>query len=509
MPVAVNRKRLPKRKQGVFYTPTELFDKYIYPEISDILWDYTWVDLFCGRGDLIIPLLLHIECQERTAFFADHIRCFDVSPMALKELAKRLREIGITDEDLIKKNLIQTDTLIRFPEFEHDFPLFHITNPPYLYKGFIPKTKETSELLRYFRGEREPLQDLYQVALFNDVKAGLQRMIYVIPANFLYGDAVSNYIRGIVLKHYRLRKVVVFERKIFQDTDINVCICSFVRKSVPDERPQVISAIKVTWQGEKIRAYVLSKKYKWRAGSEFYEIVSKMRARQPLNVKLYLTRKDIERHPGDYEVTVLDVNNYKPIKIHVSKALAERIRKNILFLKTLDTGSIEGRAGLYRHRDVFGVEGLLVTRAFTYRTHPIQVFFEDDIEPEEQIFVEMWFNSLLEILRARLDSDFMTTYRQTTRHYTRKYLGLKQAILIMETCPLKDLRPEIRAWIKDSIRKGDHEAVKRWIQEIINEKVSEISGELLKGNNYNTQTTISDFLSNTRRLISGKDYTFT
>ena len=494
MPVAVNQKRLPKRKQGAFYTPTELFDKYIYPEISDILWDYTWIDLFCGRGDLIIPLLSHIDPRERADFFAGHIKCFDVDLTALKRLSNRLKSMGIPD-DIIERNLMQADTLEQFPEFDYDFPLFHITNPPYLYKGFIPKTKETRVLLRYFKGEREPLQDLYQVALFNDVKAGLPRMIYIIPANFLFGDVVSNFIRDVVFRYYRLNRVVIFERKVFEDTDVNVCICSFTRKERPDESPQVVPAIKISWCSEKTRTYVLSKEYRWRAGSEFYEVVRRMRAKYPLRVKLYLTYKEVQQNPGEYEVTVLDVNTYKPKVISVSKSLAERIRSNILFLKTLDTGSIEGRAGLYEHRQIFNVEGLLVTRSFTYRTHPIQVFFEDGITPEEQLFVKMWFNELLETLRSALDSDFMTTYRQTTKHYTRKYLGLKQAIMIIETCPLKDLSAEERKWIRNYIKRGEIEAVKQWIRRTVRKKVSAILKELLKEGSYNSQKTLLAFLS--------------
>jgi len=493
MPVVVNQKRLTKRKQGAFYTPTELFDKYIYPEISNNLWDYTWIDLFCGRGDLIIPLLSHIDPSERADFFADHIRCFDVDPTALKELSNRLKRMGIPD-NIIKRNLMQADTLDQFPKFDHDFPLFHITNPPYLYKGFIPKTRETRELLRYFKGEREPLQDLYQVALFNDVKASIPRMIYIIPTNFLFGDAVSNFIRSIVFKYYRLNRVVIFERKVFEDTDVNVCICSFTRKEKPDESPQVVPAIKITWCSEKVRTYVLSKEYKWRAGSEFYEIVRRMRAKHPLRVELYLTYKDVEQNPGECKVTVLDVNTYKPRLIFVSRALAERIKNNILFLKTLDTGSVEGRAGLYEHRQIFNVEGLLVTRSFTYRTHPIQVFFEDGITPEEQLFVKMWFNELLETLRSALDSDFMTTYRQTTKYYTRKYLGLKQAIMIIETCPLKDLSVEERDWIKDCIKKGRIDLIKQWIRETVEKKVSAILRELQEKSNSSGQTTLFAFL---------------
>jgi len=467
--------KLLKRKLGVFYTPEEVFDKYIMPKVEPLLWNYTWIDLYCGKGDLIIPLIKCVDEEKRSDFFKHHVKCFDIDENSLSIFRERLREIGI-DEDVIRRNIIQRDTLISFPEFEHDFPLYHITNPPYLYKGFIPKTPKTRELLKYFTGEREPLQDLYQIALFNDVKKGIKRMIYIIPTNFLFGDANANYIREIVFRQYRLTNLYILEERIFPETGTNTCICFFERKERPSEEDQTVRAIKLSKGQERPRVYTLSKRFRWRAGAEFYDFVNRFRANNPLRFKYYLMKREVEANKGDYEITVLDVNSYKAVKVMVNQFLHDKIRGNILFLKTLDTGRFEGMAGLYECREVFDADGIMVSKNYTYRTHPIQIFFEEKLTIPEQRFIKEWFNYILKKLREEYDSDFMTTYRENTRYYTRKYLSLKQARLILETCPLNDITKEEKEHVLNLVNQGRKEELVKWIENYL----SRISRERVK-----------------------------
>ncbi len=89
------------------------------------------------------------------------------------------------------------DTIKNYPRFilDGDLPVYHITNPPYLYIGYIVKHEETRKYLDYFKGENRGYQDLYQLALMNDLRNGIKKMIYIIPSNFLFGFSVSNNIR--------------------------------------------------------------------------------------------------------------------------------------------------------------------------------------------------------------------------------------------------------------------------------------------------------------------------
>ena len=110
-------------------------------------------------------------------------------------------------------------------------PVYHITNPPYLYLGYIVKNEETRKYLKYFKNENEGFQDLYQLAMMNDLRNNIERMIYIIPSNFLFGSSVSNYIRDEFLKFYNIDRAIIFEREIFRHTGTNVVICFFSRKT--------------------------------------------------------------------------------------------------------------------------------------------------------------------------------------------------------------------------------------------------------------------------------------
>ena len=176
-----------------------------------------------------------------------------------------------------------------------------------------------------------------------------------------------------------------------------------------------------------------------------------------MKVKYYLTVEEVEKNKGDLEIEVIDANayngkEYKRIKIYVNEKLYRKIKSNILFVRTLDTGSPDGRAGLYKIREVFGVDGILVTKA-KYRTHPIHLFIEPEISTEEQVILMDYFNLILEYFRGKTDSEFMTTYKYSSSEYTRKYLGLLQVKGLIQTFPWLNLSDEEREHLKDLIRK--------------------------------------------------------
>jgi len=52
--ISVEKKR---REFGAHMTSIDVFKKFIFPEIKNILYNYTWVDLFAGEGNLILPIL--------------------------------------------------------------------------------------------------------------------------------------------------------------------------------------------------------------------------------------------------------------------------------------------------------------------------------------------------------------------------------------------------------------------------------------------------------------------
>lgn len=456
----LNEKR---RTYGEHLTPIQIFKEFILPEIKDKLCNYIWVDLFAGKGNLILPILELIPNNERIEFFKKHVFLFDIQKELVEQAIQNAMEYGIP-KDIAEQNIIQRDTIRSYPEFllNLDFPVYHITNPPYLYIGYIAKHKETKKYLEYFKGNNEGYQDLYQLALINDLHHGIKNMVYVIPSNFLFGFSVSNKIRDDFLKYYMIRKATIFEKEIFEYTGTNVIICFFERKKEPKHEVFSFGSIKINKE-IKERIYTLNPKNHYRAGNDFKEFVNECQANKPLKIKYYLTIEEVNNNKGDFEVEVIDANafngrEYKKVKIYVNKELHDRIKTNILFVRTLDTGSLNGRAGIYKIRDVFGVDGILVTKD-RYRTHPIQIFIEPQLSPEEQTLLMNYFNLMLEYFREKTDSEFMTTYKYSNSEYTRKYLGLSQVKKLIETFPWLSLKEDEQTYFKDLIKNKNVDAI--------------------------------------------------
>ncbi|BCW94675.1 MAG: N-6 DNA methylase [Fimbriimonadales bacterium] len=461
--MAVPSERRRRRALGEHLTPQQLLHTYILPEITPLLTQYRWVDLFAGRGDLILPILEQIPPAERAEFFAEHIRLYDIQPQMVAQCIQRAVALGVP-EPLARENIRQQDTLAHYPEeiLRSALPVYHVTNPPYLYLGYIPKQPETRPYLQYFTGDNEGYQDLYQIALINDMRHRIPRMAYIIPSNFLFGFAISNKIRDDLLTYYTIRGAYLFEEALFEHTGVHVMIGFFERKPCAQREVQAFEATKINHTVQR-RLYRLSPKQHYRAGGEFEEFTARYRAARPLQVSYYLHHTTVEQHRGEHLLRLIDANDfsgkgYRVLETRVDAALYEQVRANPLFVRTLDTGSADGRAGLYSIPEQFGVDGIVVTKA-TYRTHPIQLFIEPRLPLDDLLWLKDYFNLLLEYLRAQTDSEFMTTYKYSESAYTRKYLGLSQAKALIETFPYLELTPEEQKTLRQLVRVGDAEGV--------------------------------------------------
>lgn len=444
---AMNKALDEKRTYGEHLTPVEIFEEFILPSIKKQIDAFRWVDLFAGKGSLILPMLNLVSKQMRSQFFQKHIRLFDVQEEMVKKAIENAISYGVSQK-VARTYIQQRNTLENYPTsiFNSKLPVFHITNPPYLYLGYISKHEETREkYLRYFQGVNEGYQDLYQIALINDLRNGIKRMIYFTPTNFIFGDTVSNNIRDDFLRYYTIKKAIVFERPIFKHTGTNVMISFFKRKPTPKHESFTLSTIKIDNQVHKLD-YTLKPGYHYRAGTEFKEFTDHYKAAKPLHVEYYLKLKTVNENQGDNAVKVIDSNSftgetYEKETIQVNKKLFNKITSNILFIRTLDTGSKSSRAGLYRVKEVFETEGILVSES-PYRTHPIQVFLHSTTSKKEQVLLKHYVNLLLEYFREKTDSAFLTTYKYSDSDYTRKYLGLTQAKALIKTFPILTINKE-------------------------------------------------------------------
>jgi type I restriction-modification system DNA methylase subunit len=450
-----------RREFGAHLTSIDIFKKFIFPEIKNLIYEYAWIDLFCGEGNLVLPILEAVPKEKRIEFFQEHIFLYDIQKEMVEKSIENAKKYGIPYE-IAKKNIQIQDTLQNYPNLKFlKYPPYHITNPPYLYLGYIVKHSKRS--LKYFKGENEGYQDLYQIAMMNDLRHGIEKLIYIIPTNFLFGFSVSNKIRKDFLPFYNIKKAIIFEKKIFEFTGTNVCICFFERKKQVSYESIVFKALKIN--NEIIeKEYNLTPKNFYRAGGEFEEYVSYFKSSSPLKIKFYLTLEEVQRNKGKIPVKLLDVNNfsngyYKCDTYFVNEKLYKKIKKNPLFVRTLDTGKWEGRVGIYHVREIFGVDGIIVTKE-KYRTHPIQIFVIPELPEEDLILLKNYFNLMLEYFRDITDSEFLTTFKYSHSQYVRKYLGLSQTKKLLETFPIHLMSKNIKEVIKILIEQKNVEKIK-------------------------------------------------
>ncbi len=454
-------KRSFRRTFGAHITSIDVFQKYIFPEIKDKLYEFLWVDLYAGEGNLILPILEFIPNEKRIDFFKDRIYLFDVQPEMVQKCVINAKNYGIPSK-IAQNNINYRDNLDNFPKIllNKAFPIYHITNPPYLYLGYIRKHEETQKYLRYFEAQNDGYQDLYQIAMMNDLRNDLKNLIYIIPSNFLFGASVSNKFRLDFLKCYKILKMLIFETKMFEFTGTNICIGFFKRKCMPKHETLKFKGLKIKNKRDIInKHYVLKPKYKYRAGSEFLEFLETNKSKNPLSVKYYLLNDEVIKNKGKNQISVIDsneyVNNeYKKKVLYVNDNLKQKIESNILYVQTVDKGSAEGRVGLGIISDDFNIVGIYVS-SNTYRTHPIQIFLEPQISIEDQILLKNYFNFVLEYFRNELDSEFLTTYKYSKAEYTRKYLGLTQVRSLIETFPIMNMERAIKKQLIKAIEKKD------------------------------------------------------
>ncbi|MCD6221655.1 N-6 DNA methylase [bacterium] len=460
-----------RREYGVHLTSIDIFKKFILPEIKDILYKYSWVDLFCGEGNLILPMLELIPINKRIDFFEKHIYLFDIQKEMVEKSIKNAKNYGIPYK-LAKINIQTRDTLQNYPNFKFlKYPPYHITNPPYLYIGYIVKNSERN--LKYFTGQNEGYQDLYQIAMMNDLRHGLEKLIYIIPTNFLFGFSVSNKIRKDFLPFYNIKKTIIFEKRIFKFTGTNVCICFFERNSQPSNKPIVFKSLKINTTSVE-KEYCLSPENFYRAGGMFDEFVSYFKSPSSLKIKFYLTLEEVKRNKGKNSVKLLDVNNFSNgyFKFNtylVNNKLYEKIKSNPLFVRTLDTGGWDGRVGIYNIREIFNVDGILVTKE-KYRTHPIQIFITPKLSEEDLFLLKNYFNLMLEYFRNTTDSEFLTTFKYSNSNYVRKYLGLTQVRKLIETFPVHLFSEEQKNTLKILIEQKNIEGIKEILLEVSKSK---------------------------------------
>jgi hypothetical protein len=462
-----------KKAYGEFLTPPYIFEDYILPEIENEINKYRWVDMFCGEGNLVLPILELVPKEKRVEFFEKHIFLFDVQKRMVERAVEKAVGYGIP-EGIARRNIVQRDTIKNYPRYilDGDLPVYHITNPPHLAVDYIVKHEETRKYLGYFRGQNKGYRNLYQLALMNDLRNGVGKMIYIIPSNFMFAPFGSRKIRDDFLPYYSIKKAYILEDMIREFRGNPVSIFFFERKDSPKKERIIFEGTKIFDEGIKKKIYILDPKYHFKAEPEFDEFIEQYRAPKPLKF-LFLTWDEVKRNEGNNKIVVVDsdvfnakTKDYEKRVIYVNDNLYQRIKSNILSVRLADRDSVSGeeRIGIYVIEEKWKADGAVVSKSNIKGTHPVQILFSSSLSRDGQILFKNYFNLVLGYFREKYDSDFMASKRRSTCRHVKRAMGFLQMKGLLETFPILSLEGSEREELRKLIEKKDAESVISFIK---------------------------------------------
>jgi len=369
----------------------------------------TIVDPFCGEGHLLEHYLNLFDKNIQIEMLKNKkIMGFDIDENNIIFLRKKFKKIYNLDDNLLEEIFIVNDSLIFVDKIPNNSFIF--TNPPYLAKN-ICKKKFPEDFDKYFNEKYKILTDYFEISL---ELYGKYDGLWIVPSNVLSSDIMNKLRKKILLK---MDKIVVYKKKTFDDTDISVA--TFL---IDNKLSNNIKDIIFVSNKEEIKKFEISKNSN--LVKEWDDIKS---IKNSLNIKQgFLDSKIVE---GDKNITLLNTN-YKEEEFNISNEQYEKLNKNILILRTTDTGGKEGKIGLYTIKELWGSDkaiGLITkisSRVYT------QLFF-DNLSIKEQLKLKDDFNNKLNKLRLNYDSIFLTNYKNVSNENQRKRMSFKETFSLI------------------------------------------------------------------------------
>ena len=346
-----------KQQLGQFYTKNT---SYILQGLEKFIKCKNVTDPFAGAGDLL---------KWAKANEASSVVGYDIDKTK-------------SDNSLIFYN----DSLQNPKKYE-----FILTNPPYLYQN---KMKDKSLLLN------SKHTDLYQLSLEKIMNS--EEGIAIVPINFLSAEN-SKYIRELFLAKFEIKKVNYFSEQVFDDTTYNVIAFYYRKKKILTNKMNIDFTIYPQKKYSKIALY---QKYNWQIGGEFLAEIN------AYSNKLRISRLEEEDlQKGNHAIRAA-YNNLDKIKVfNVNDDVLSKIRKNIVVLKAIDSGSESGKICLDDIRK-YNLDALISIKT---SRHQIQLLFPENVSIQEQEKIIELFNKEIEDKRNRYHSLFMTNYRDKGR----------------------------------------------------------------------------------------------
>src|SRR3989344_3945983 len=286
----------------------------------------------------------------------------DLLMWAKKNKAETVKGYDVDPDQLkLKKKLITfNDSILTPRDYE-----FVVTNPPYL--NINKASKKTKD--KYFSGDH--FEDLYQTSLASIMNS--EEGIVIVPINFLSAENSAK-IRKIFFDRFRIVKMNYFTKRVFLDTTYNVIAFYYKKNHKP------IDSFNIKSQDNFLGIY-------------------------------RLTEEHLVQNPGPIKISTAynHINNKE--KATVSKKLFDNIKSNIIFLRAIDSGSEKGKIKLEDIRN-YKLDCLVSKES---SRHMIHLIFTQSVSIENQEKIIKIFNSMINDLRSKYLSLFMTNFRDNGR----------------------------------------------------------------------------------------------
>ena len=326
-----------KQKLGQFYTTNY---KYILTDLEVPKNIKKIIEPFCGNGDLL-------NFIDKKKYICE---CYDIDPKH-KYISKR-------------------DTIKNPPNYSNSFI---ITNPPYLSRN---KSKQ-KELF-----DDNDVNDLYKCHIKNLLDNNPIGGIIIIPLNFFCSIRNMDIeLRKKFLNTYIIKKLNIFEEKVFDDTTYTVC--SFQYEYKPNSNQSIPITI---YPSKKKLNFLLNEDNNYTIGGEIYNITNN--------------------------------DNYK-----IGRLLEKEESNTNLLLKAIDDNENSKIKLEYVSNDKI-YYGKVSSR--TYATLTITPQISEDIQKK----IANDFNNYLDDKREKYNSLFLTNYRESKK-IARKRISFDLAYKIV------------------------------------------------------------------------------
>jgi hypothetical protein len=217
---------------------------------------------------------------------------------------------------------------------------------------------------------------------------------------------------------FNLESIYIYKKKIFDDTDITVTTFhNNLNNKSNDKKIKFLGKDK-----NEINDFTLTPNGNL---CKEWEVIKTTKNK----IKMSQGYTDTKIVKGDEEVILLNTK-YKPEIFFITKEDKKKLQSNVLILRTTDTGTEQGKLGLYTIEELYNdKESIGLITKVSSRVYT-QLFFTN-LSIKEQLKLKDDFNTEINKLRNKYNSIFLTNYKNSSNGEQRKRISFKEVFSLI------------------------------------------------------------------------------